>query len=317
MSNYRGKHVARSRRAAAVALILIAAAVMGAAVFFVWNSRRGGGEPRNPGAGSAAGTPAGSVSTPEPAVTTPAPDVPKEPEAPPYDFSRPVPEREAVENSYFDDAAFIGDSRTNGFMLYSGIGTGEDLSATGISIFKLAERKSLTINGEKYTALEALALKEYGKVYIALGINELGYNNDKGYYEKFCAAIDEIRRIQPSAVIYIQGLIPVNEKQSQAHTGKNYLTNDHLRTYNQLMQQVAEEKQVAYVDVYEAFVDENGALPEGDSRDGVHLYKESCQRWLEYLKTHTVDFDVLYPDGPPAVETPAPDTSAEDGSVQE
>ena len=202
-------------------------------------------------------------------------------------------------------------------MLYSGIGTGEDLSATGISIFKLAERKSLTINGEKYTALEALALKEYGKVYIALGINELGYNNDKGYYEKFCAAIDEIRRIQPGAVIYIQGLIPVNEKQSQAHTGKNYLTNDHLRTYNQLMQQVAEEKQVAYVDVYEAFVDENGALPEGDSRDGVHLYKESCQRWLEYLKTHTVDFDVLYPDGLPAVETPAPDTSAEDGSVQE
>lgn len=317
MSNYRGKHVARSRRIAAVVLILIAAAVMGAAVFFVWNSRRGGGEPRNPGAESAAGTSAGSVSTLEPAVSTLGPAVPKEPEVPPYDFSRPVPEREAVENSYFDDAAFIGDSRTNGFMLYSGIGTGEDLSATGISIFKLAERKSLTINGEKYTALEALALKEYGKVYIALGINELGYNNDKGYYEKFCAAIDEIRRIQPGAVIYIQGLIPVNEKQSQAHTGKNYLTNDHLRTYNQLMQQVAEEKQVAYVDVYEAFVDENGALPEGDSRDGVHLYKESCQRWLEYLKTHTVDFDVLYPDGLPAVETPAPDTSAEDGSVQE
>ncbi len=224
-----------------------------------------------------------------------------------------------MENSYFDDAAFVGDSRTDGFMLYSGIGTGENLAANGVSIFKLAERKSLTIDGEKYTPLEALALKQYGKVYIALGVNELGYNNDKGYYEKFCAAIDEVRRVQPNAVIYIQGLIPVNEAQYLAATGHDYLTNDHLRVYNRLMQQVAEEKKVAYVNVYEAFADENGSLPEVDSRDGVHLYKESCQRWLEYLRTHTVEFDTLYPDGPPPVEVPqpaGPDTSTADGSGQ-
>ena len=78
---------------------------------------------------------------------------------------------------------------------------------------------------------------------------------------------------------------------------------------------------MAYVNVYEAFADETGSLPEEDSRDGVHLHKESCQRWLEYLKTHTVDFDTLYPDGPPAVETPdaepaGPDTSIADGSGQ-
>ena len=178
-----------------------------------------------------------------------------------------------------------------------------------------------TIDGEKYTLLEALAMERYGKVYLSLGVNELGYNNDKGYYEKFCAAVDEVRRVQPNAVIYIQSLIPVNEAQYLAATGHDYLTNDHLRIYNQLMQQVAEEKKVAYVNVYEAFADENGSLPEGDSRDGVHLYKESCQRWLEYLRTHTVEFDTLYPDGPPPVEVPdpepaGPDTSTADGSGQ-
>ena len=35
-----------------------------------------------------------------------------------------------VENSYFDDAAFLGDSRTEGFWLYSGVKTGR-LLATG------------------------------------------------------------------------------------------------------------------------------------------------------------------------------------------
>ena len=54
---------------------------------------------------------------------------------------------------------------------------------------------------------------------------------------------------------------------------------------------------MVYLDLYSEFVDENGALPEDGSHDGVHLTKAYCQRWLEYLKTHTVDYDTLYPDG--------------------
>ena len=315
--NYQGKRVARSHKIAMIVIAAVVAAAAAAAIFFL---KYYDGAEKNPDAAHiGSGSGAGSASGPDVSTFQDPPKVSDEPKAPPYDFSQPVPKREPVENSYFDDAAFVGDSRTDGFMLYSGIGTGENLAANGVSIFRLAERKSLTIDGEKYTPLEALALKQYGKVYIALGVNELGYNNDKGYYEKFCAAIDEVRRVQPNAVIYIQGLIPVNEAQYLAATGHDYLTNDHLRIYNQLMQQVAEEKKVAYVNVYEAFADENGSLPEGYSRDGVHLYKESCQQWLEYLRTHTVEFDTLYPDGPPPVEVPqpaGPDTSTVDGSGQ-
>ena len=36
----------------------------------------------------------------------------------------PVPESGPVEDTYFDDAAFLGDSRTEGFHLYSGLKTG-------------------------------------------------------------------------------------------------------------------------------------------------------------------------------------------------
>lgn len=318
MANYQGKHVARNRRAAIV--LAAAAGVVMALILAVliyqkyWDKTpqtqdpvQAGSSTSRPGGGSSA---ASSQDISEPAV----------PETPPYDFSRPAPEGEAVDRSYFDDAAFVGDSRTDGFMLYSGIGTGSNLTSNGLSIFRLSEKKALTINGEKYTLLEALALEEYGKVYLSLGINELGYNNDKGFYRSYCAAIDEIRRLQPRAVIYIQGLIPVNEAQVMASSGHDYLTNDHLRVYNDLLRQAAEEKQVVYLDLYSEFVDENGSLPEDASRDGVHLKKEPCQRWLDYLKTHTVDFDVLYPDGPPVPPDPEPvepDAAAVDGSVQE
>ena len=212
-----------------------------------------------------------------------------------YDFSQPCPESPAVDNSYFEDAAFVGDSRTEGFMLYSGIGCGEDLSAVGISIFKLADKKVLTIDGQKYTLLEALALKQYGKVYLCLGVNELGYNNDKGFYDAYCQAIDSIRACQPNAVIYIQGLIPLNENVIAATGGSAYLTNEHLRVYNDLMKQVAQEKQVVFLDLYPEFTGPDGQLPADASNDGVHLKKPYCQAWLEYLKTHTVSYDTLYP----------------------
>ena len=224
-------------------------------------------------------------------VGEPVPEV--KPELPAYDFSQPAPERDAVDTTYFEDAAFVGDSRTDGFMIYSGIGRGKNLTSNGLSIFQLEEKKALKIGGEKYTLLEALEMAEYGKVYLCLGINELGVYDDEGFYQSYLAAIDAIRAIQPRAAIYIQGLIPLNEEEIAAAGGRDYLKNDHLRIYNDLMRKAAEEKQVVFLDLYTEFADENGSLPAGASRDGVHLKKEYCQKWLEYLKTHTVDAELL------------------------
>ena len=218
--------------------------------------------------------------TPEEPVKT------SEPEAEPaYDFSQPVPESEPVDNSYFEDAAFVGDSRTDGFMIYSGIGCGETLTSNGLSIFKLAEKKAITIDGTKYTLLEALGLKQYGKVYLSLGVNELGYYNDQGFYEAYCQAIDLIRQSQPNAVIYIQSILPVSAEKS---AGDDIYSNPRIDEFNGLLRELAEEKEVYYVNVAEAVAGEDGCLPEGASFDGVHLTPDYCAKWRDYLKTHTV-----------------------------
>ena len=67
--------------------------------------------------------------------------------------------------------------------------------------------------------------------------------------------------------------------------------------YNDLIKKAAQEKQVAYLDLYSEFVNENGELPAEASKDGVHLRSDWCKQWLAYLQTHTVDFDTLYPTG--------------------
>lgn len=307
---YKGR--GRYRTYWTIFLILAAAVILALAVGMGLTAKKApGGEDsgaRNgalsqpePGGGDSSTSPADGPSAAPPDGSHPSdglteePDQPEEEPAPDYDFSQPAPQSDPVDNSYFDDAAFIGDSRTDGFMLYSGIGTGKNLTSNGLSIFKLGEKKALTINGEKYTLLEALALEQYGKVYLSLGVNELGYYNDQGFYDSYCQAIDAIREAQPNAVIYIQGLIPLNEEVIAQTGGKSYLTNEHLRVYNDLMRQAAEEKQVVFLDLYSEFVDENGQLPADASKDGIHLGKTYCQKWLAYLQTHTVDYDALYP----------------------
>ena len=109
------------------------------------------------------------------------------------------------------------------------------------------------------------------------------------FYKSYCDAIDAIQEAQPNAVIYIQGLIPLNEKRVAEELHRDYLRNDHLRVYNDLMKKAAREKGVIFLDLYSAFADASGSLPYDASRDGVHLNSDYCKQWLAYLQTHTVN----------------------------
>ncbi len=240
--------------------------------------------------------------TPPPAQeSAPLPVKPTPPDASAsnYDFSQPVPERDAVDLSYFSDAAFVGDSRSEGFYLY-GVKRGKNLSSSGLSVFTFATKKSFTVNGTRCTALEALSSKEYAKVYLGFGVNELGYVNTEKFYQMYCDTIDAVRACQPYAVVYAQTMAPVNESQVAANGGKKHLNNDRVRLYNDLIRKAAQEKCVPLLDVYSALA-VDGSLPADAGRDGIHIHREYCQKQLDYLKRHTVDFDTLYPQPEPEV----------------
>lgn len=228
------------------------------------------------------GSVSGSVSVSDPAL----PKV--------HDYTLPAPESAEVDKSYFDDAAFVGDSRTEGLMLYGGIGNSTDLSSSGMSIFALDSQKVLRIDGTRYTLMEALAREQYGKVYLCLGINELGYPRDDSFYKAYSKAIDDIRAIQPNAIIYVQNLMPVNEARIAANGGQAYITNERIGRFNALIAQMAREKQVVLLDLHTAFA-VDGILPRDYSTDGVHLKGSFCRQWAAYLRTHTVDPATLVP----------------------
>ena len=211
-----------------------------------------------------------------------------------YDFTQPAPETDAVDDSWFDDAVFLGDSRTDGLRLYGGIPGADFIQHTGVTVFEIGTKECIRIDGQKYTMLEALALKQYGKVYIMLGVNELGYFNDNSFAKAYADMVDQVRAIQPNAVIYLQNLVSVNPEKCKANNQPYYVTNEQIAVYNGIIENIATEKHAVLVDVNAALVDESGILPREGTTDGVHFTKDYYIKWYDYLKIHTVDPELYW-----------------------
>ena len=89
-------------------------------------------------------------------------------------------EKPVVEASreLFGDALFIGDSRTVGLMEYGDLGEAEVFANTGLTVFEALKASIKTSTGKKQTLEEVLQSRTFGKIYIMLGLNELGYPYD-------------------------------------------------------------------------------------------------------------------------------------------
>lgn len=227
-------------------------------------------------------------------LPSPAPPEPTGPAAPLFDFSQPAPETPAVDGDYFSDAVFLGDSRTDGLRLYGGIRPEDVFFHNGLMIFEAADPECKLIkdaDGALRSILDLLGEKQYAKVYTMFGINELGYGDDQGFYDTYAQFLDDVRQLQPDAILYVQSIIPVNEDIAKVHDGRAYVTNAKIADYNALLRQFCEEKQVIYLDLATALTDEDGILPAEGTTDGVHFRKAWYQKWYEYLTTHTVSTD--------------------------
>lgn len=252
-----------------------------------------------------------SIATPPPNAQSAVPVLPEETapaeSAPPadettgsYDYTQPAPASETAALSYFSDALFIGDSRTEGLQLYSGISDVDGVSFfcyKGITVFDVMQdnpKKLISLDGQKYSIVDALTKEsgKYRKVYLSLGVNELGYYDDQGFHDKFAALIDHVRETQPDAVIYLQTLVPVNPELC-AKNWPSYVNNEKVYTYNEIFHTLAAEKEVVLLDVASALSNGDGILARENTVDGVHFTKDWYKTWLTYLRNHVVAPDAL------------------------
>ena len=123
------------------------------------------------------------------AKNAPAPDPQPDPEPAPEPEPEPDPEPEpepqppvvvtnavyGQDESFFDDALFIGDSRMVNVANYARLGNADYFADVGMTVFKMF---STTASDKDFGATDLASLlrsREYSHIFIMLGLNEAGY----------------------------------------------------------------------------------------------------------------------------------------------
>lgn len=189
--------------------------------------------------------------------------------------------------SYFEDALFIGDSRTVGLSEYGTLKNADYFCTTGMSVYKLGTA-TVSIEGLGKTSLDNLfSQKKYNKIYIMLGINEIGYDFDSTI-TKYGEWIDYIKEKQPDALIFIQGNLHVTKSRSESD---DYVNNQLIDKFNKKISEFANDETCFYIDINEHFDDEDGNLPEDYTSDSTHVYAKYYAEWCDWLCTKTIVLD--------------------------
>jgi TATA-box binding protein (TBP) (component of TFIID and TFIIIB) len=207
------------------------------------------------------------------AVAEEAAEVPEEPKI--YEFTE-------VDDDYFTDALFIGDSRTVGLSEYC---EPLDTRATfyskiSLTIYDVLTKKFIKTDEGRICIEDALAKEQYAKIYIMLGLNEIGTGNPEYFKNAYEQVITRIRELQPDAIIFIQGIMHVTEDKSRSD---QYFNNENINARNAVLAELADQSTVFYLDMNAAVDDENGNLAKELSFDDIHLKAASYQRWYEFL----------------------------------
>ena len=190
-----------------------------------------------------------------------------------------------VPQEYFDDALFIGDSRVTGVELYSGWDNLTYYAEGGMTIYNMFQSKTAQVDGQTLTIEEALQKRSFGKIYLEIGINEMGTGNVDSFMEAYEAAVEHLRELQPDAILYVCGIMYVKQSKSESDPIFN---NPAIQERNDRIAALADGESIFYLDINEVVTDDTGNLNPDYTWDEVHLLGKYDAIWLEYLSSHGI-----------------------------
>jgi hypothetical protein len=194
-----------------------------------------------------------------------------------YDFT-------TVDDDYFSDACFIGDSRTVGISKYAGIENATFLCATSLTIYDY-EKPKITYNGKKTSIRDVLTENHFNKIYIMFGINECGSGTAERFFEKYANTVNDIRLLQPGSIVFVEGSLLVTAKSSSESKS---ITNENISLRNYYLSLLENKHDIFYIDINESSLCEDGALIPEYTWDQVHIKAQYYPVWKEFLLEHGV-----------------------------
>ena len=194
-------------------------------------------------------------------------------------------EKEQLEKELasFSNTLFIGDSRTVGLSEYADLKEADVFATTGMSVYKLFDTKVKCSDGKERDLENILKMKKYSRIYIMIGINELGYDFTQTV-DKYSSTIDIIQSYQPDATFILGANLHVSKRKSDSDKIYN---NKKINKLNKKIKEISEEKDCYYLDINEKFDDNEGNLDKNYTSDDAHVYGKYYQEWADWLRKET------------------------------
>lgn len=193
-----------------------------------------------------------------------------------------------VKDDYFDDAVFIGDSRMEGMEDYSGLDNATFFAKPGLTVFDLLDDKFIKDpdSGKKVSVSDMLKRHTYGKIYLMVGINELGTGGTERFAKSYEDVLKKIRKWQPDAVIYVHSIMGVSPAKDKSDKVFN---NTNIRDKNYAISKLTDGIHIFYFNIQQLYEDKNHNLAQDLTFDDVHLYAKHYSKWVDYLREHAVE----------------------------
>lgn len=223
-----------------------------------------------------------------PALTAPAIDYPG---YDPLDSNSPniVPAMPMVDDAYFSDAVFVGNSIVGLQMLSGTIRQATYYTRHSLQVESYFTQPIRIQGGEEALIPDALSRYKYKKVYLMLGVNEMSWPHFDELSRLFDLVVKNLKETQPEAIIYIQSVLPVEASLDE----KGFIPNNALvQKMNRAILAICEQNDVWFLNVAEALYDENGVLPAGSTNDGTHFGSDTVKKWDDYMRTHAIPVDL-------------------------
>lgn len=200
----------------------------------------------------------------------------------------PTTEPVIITEAWFDDALFIGDSRTVGMKTVQRLGNADYFCKDGMSTLTALSWATSDNRFYDKTLKFVLSNFEYKKVFIELGINECGYDHEL-VIDAYQDIIDLIREYQTEPIIIVQSVIPV----SKWMASDERLSLERISNLNKLIYEMAKDNGLYYIDANEFAADENGYLRSDLSNDGCHFNEIGSKEWIEFIIEKSTEINIV------------------------
>lgn len=231
-------------------------------------------------------------------VSEPAQDTAETAEAPAAETTETQTSFTTVAASWFDDAAFVGDSVTLKLSYYAAatgcLGNAQFFASGSLgsanAMWELSNTQAVhpSYQGQTMLVEDCVAASGAAKLFIMLGMNDIAVYGVDGAVTNYQTLLERILAKSPGLTIYVQSMTPTT---STSNLLGQSINSDNIRAYNDKLQQLCQQQGWHYVDVASVMYDESGQYLRSDYCSdpddmGVHFTESGCQAWVDYLYGH-------------------------------